>query len=322
MQFFWSLMGMMQSQATGEAAAAAAEGAANAEQAAVPAIPATEYVASDYDTFWLPEPVSVTASNVDDLYMGVLGLSFFCFIGITAAVIYFVWKYRKRPGHEKPLPSPTHNNPLEITWTVIPALICVFLFIFGWRGYVDMATPPKHALEVSITGFKWGWQITYPNGVDDPNGELHVPVDRSVRLVMKSNDVLHDFFIPAFRIKQDVIPMRYTQLWFKATQPGVYRVYCAEYCGMDHSQMKTVVVVHEPGGYEQYLDKIMEQALNIPPAELGKKVYDQYCIACHTLDGSIKVGPSFANLKFGTQNAMADGSSVTVDENYIRESIL
>ncbi|MCG8416595.1 MAG: cytochrome c oxidase subunit II [Proteobacteria bacterium] len=323
-----SLMGTMQADSAGQAVGQAAQQASGAEQAATQAgqavinIPKTAWQDPGTNTFWLPEAASVTTDNVDWIYLGLIGLSIFCFIGITAAVVYFTIKYRQRPGHERPLPSPSHNNPLEITWTLIPAIICVFLFVAGWRGYVDLATPPQHALEISVTGLKWKWKFTYPNGVDDPNGELHVPVNRSVRLVMSSNDVIHSFFIPAFRIKQDVVPQRYTQLWFKATQPGVYRMYCAEYCGLEHSQMKTVIVVHEPGGYADYLARIEEQALNIPPAELGKKMYDNYCIACHTLDGTTKVGPSFKDLVLGGQNEMTDGSSIVVDENYIRESIV
>lgn len=324
-----TLMGMMQSDAAGQAAAGAAEAAAPAGEAAKAAAQAIEIAPTVYpgpaptDLYWLPEPVSVTTESVDWLYYGVLGLSYFCFIGITIAVIYFVLKYRKRPGHDQAQPSPSHNNPLEITWTVIPAIICVFLFLFGWRGYIDVATPPEHALEIQITGQKWFWTVKYPNGYNDPNNELHVPVNRSVRLIMTSNDVLHSFFIPVFRVKQDVVPRRYTELWFKATKPGVYRVYCAEYCGKDHSQMKTVVVVHEPGGYQKYLERV-DEAENAGPADVktGEKVYNQFCIACHTLDGSARVGPSFKNLVMGSDHKMTDGSMVKVDENYLKESIL
>jgi cytochrome c oxidase subunit 2 len=207
---------------------------------------------------------------------------------------------------------------LEITWTVIPAIVCVFLFIFGWRGFMDLTTAPKHALEIQVKAMKWKWQFTHYNGVKD--NVLHVPVDRSVRLVMTSNDVLHSFFVPAFRVKQDVVPKRYTQVWFKATKPGVYRVYCAEYCGMDHSQMKTMVVVHKSGEYNAYLQRKYDEQMTMSPLERGECVYKSYCIACHTVDGSPRVGPSFKG-SFGETHEMQDGTSVTVDENYIRESV-
>lgn len=299
------------------AAGAAGQAAAgDAAQAATTAAADAQW--STGGTTWLPEAASVTTGGMDPLFYGLLGLSIFCFVGITTAVIYFVIKYRARPGH-KPEPSSSHNDTLEVTWTVIPSIICVFLFVFGWRGYLDLATPPKHALEIQVTAQKWSWNFTHPNGVNDP--VLHVPVDRSVRMVMKSQDVIHSFFVPAFRVKQDVLPNRYTQVWFKGTKPGVYRLYCAEYCGRDHSMMKTTVVVHERGGYEKYLADKEAMMNNLPPVELGKKVYEARCVACHTTDGTPRVGPTFKGV-WGTESAFTDGSKATVDENYINESIL
>jgi cytochrome c oxidase subunit 2 len=269
--------------------------------------------------FWVPEAVNLAGDGSDALYYGVLGMSFFFFFAITGAVVYFVIKYRHRPGH-KSEPSAAHNDALEITWTVIPTIICVFLFLFGWREYIHMATPPQRAIEIQTVARKWAWQFTHQNGVQDSN--LHVPVDVPVRMVMTSQDVLHSFYVPAFRVKQDIIPRRYTFVWFQATKPGVYRLYCAEYCGTDHSNMKVNVVVHSPGGYERYLADAQERMQNLPPVELGKSAYEKKgCAACHSLDGSPKVGPSFKGI-FGTQVTLANGASVTVDENYLRESIL
>lgn len=310
-------------QAAGAAPTAAAGAAINAATDATAAAAAVDPAAAPWNTggtFWLPESASVTSDSPDLLFYGVLGLSIFCFVAITAAVVYFVIKYRARPGHA-PEPSSSHNDALEITWTIIPSIICVFLFVFGWRGYIDLATPPKHALEIQATAQKWSWNFSYPNGANDP--VLHVPVNRSVRMIMKSQDVLHSFFVPAFRVKQDVLPRRYTQVWFKATKPGVYRLYCAEYCGKDHSLMKTTVVVHEPGGYERYLAAKEDEMNNLPPVELGAKVYGIRCVACHTVDGSPKPGggPTFKGL-WGTESAFTDGTKAPVDENYIRDSIL
>jgi cytochrome c oxidase subunit 2 len=312
------------------AAPAPADGAAPAAAGAAPAAAPAPMAPAWYEelankphelggNFWVPEAVNLAGDGADNLYYGVLGMSFFFFFAIAGAVVYFVIKYRHRPGH-KSQPSAAHNDALEITWTVIPTIICVFLFLFGWREYIHMATPPQRAIEIQTVARKWAWQFTHQNGVQDSN--LHVPVDTPVRMVMTSQDVLHSFYVPAFRVKQDIIPRRYTFVWFQATKPGVYRLYCAEYCGTDHSNMKVNVVVHSPGGYERYLADAQERMQNLPPVELGKSAYEKKgCAACHTLDGSAKIGPSFKGV-FGSQITLANGASVTVDENYLRESIL
>ncbi|MBA3817622.1 MAG: cytochrome c oxidase subunit II [Deltaproteobacteria bacterium] len=277
-------------------------------------------------TFWMPKAVNIEADDSDRMFYAVLGLSAFFFFAITGAVIFFVIKYRHRPGH-KAQPSAAHNDALEVTWTVIPTIICVFLFYYGWRTYVRIVTPPNKAVEVQLLAWRWNWNFTHFNGVED--SDLHVPVNRPVRLVMTSKDVLHAFYAPVMRVKQDIIPRRYTYAWFMPTKPGTYRLTCAEYCGTDHSQMgktadgrRAVVVVHKEGDYERYLaDK---QALDGggDPVEHGKRLYEKKgCTACHSIDGSARVGPSFKGT-FGTEQAMADGSKVTVDENYIRESLL
>lgn len=326
-----SLMGNMQAGGASDAAAQAAASAAGAAgQAGTQAAQAIKIPPTPYDDavgtpdFWLPMDASaLTSGNVDWLYHFLLWLSLVCFVGITFAVIYFTWKYRERPGHKKPLPSPHHNNPLEITWTIIPAMICVFLFVAGWRGYIDNSTPPQNTWDVSITGLKWKWKVVYPNGYEDPNGELHVPVDTPVRLVMTSVDVIHSFYIPVFRIKKDVVPRRYTQLWFKASDTGVFRVFCTEYCGLEHSMMKTLVVVHDKEDYQAYLDKVaLFWETGLTPSERGKKVYDNYCIACHNLDKTTKVGPGFGDIAFGGEHEIVGQPNVLVDENYIRESLI
>lgn len=318
---------MMQGEA-GAAAPAAAEAAAgaapqaadSAAAAAAPAMQAAQAAAPTWSTessFWLPENAALQADNVDWLFYGLIGLSAFCFAAITFAVVYFTWKYRARPGH-KAQPSPSHNDALEVTWTIIPAIICVFLFVFGWRGYIDNATPPKHGIDVYVTAAKWSWTFSHKNG-EVSDGVLHAPVNRPVRLIMTSRDVIHSFFVPAFRIKQDVVPRRYTQIWFEATKPGTYRLYCAEFCGLDHSQMVTTVVIHEPGGYEKYLEESATPAE--ATKEFGEKLYTRYCMSCHTTDGSARVGPSFKD-SYGAPRELEGGARAVADENYIRESIL
>lgn len=270
-------------------------------------------------TYWLPKSVNSATTGTDTMFYAVLAMSFFFFFAITFAVIYFVWKYRHRPGH-KAQPSASHNDAMEITWTVIPSIICVFLFVYGWRGYVAGATPPRQALEVQVLAYRWGWNFTHYNGVQD--SDLHVPVNTPVRLVMTSKDVLHSFFVPVLRTKQDLVPRRYTYVWFEASKPGTYRLYCTEYCGKDHSQMKVKLVVHPTGGYERYLEEKGNEGGNLPPAEYGKQLYEKKgCNACHSLDGSPRVGPSFKGI-FGSKIKLASGDEVDGDENYLRTSIL
>ena len=282
--------------------------------------------------YWMPKSVNTVTDDSDFMFFSVLGLSAFFFFAIAAAVIYLVIKYRHRPGH-KPEPSAAHNDALEVTWTVIPTIICVFLFYYGWRAYIHIVTPPQKAVEINVLAMRWSWNFTHSNGVED--SDLHVPVNTPVRLVMTSKDVLHAFYVPVLRTKQDIIPRRYTYVWFNATKPGTYRLNCAEYCGTNHSQMgitgptpdwpqgrRAVVVVHEPGGYERYLSDKAASSQNMEPDKLGAMLYEKKgCNACHTTDGSARVGPSFKG-SFGTEAALADGSKVKVDENYIRESLM
>jgi cytochrome c oxidase subunit II len=338
------------SAATGSAAGSAAVGSASGSadgsgagsgsgSAAAPTGPAWYDVLANKDieeegNFWMPKAVNEAADESDMMFYAVLGLSAFFFIAIAFAVVYLVIKYRHRPGH-KPEPSAAHNDVLEITWTVIPTIICVFLFWYGWHSYIRVVTPPNKAVEIDVLAWRWNWQFTHENGVTD--SDLHVPAGVPVRLVMTSKDVLHSFYAPAMRVKQDVVPRRFTYAWFQATKPGTYRLTCAEYCGTSHAQMacldvdkvtghcnrRAVVVVHKDlEEYEKYLnDKILDQ-LKMPPVELGKMLYDKKgCSSCHTIDGSARVGPSWKQPDWGKEITLTTGT-VTMDENYVRESIL
>jgi cytochrome c oxidase subunit II len=272
-------------------------------------------------TYWLPPAASKDAQGPDDLFIWVLGLSAFFFIAILIVVVYFVIKYRHKPGR-KPEPSPAHNDVLEITWTVIPTIIVVILFVYGWRSYISLTSIPETRPEnqIAVTAQKWNWSFRYYNGVED--NVLHVPVDEPVKLTMTSTDVLHSFFIPVFRVKQDVVPRRFTYVWFWPTKTGVYRVYCTEYCGKDHSQMKTKVVVHTSGDYERFLSEAYAKQQSLTGAPLGESVYHKKgCEGCHTLDGSVRLGPSWKGV-YGTDVKLADGSTVKMDDAYIRSSIL
>jgi cytochrome c oxidase subunit 2 len=230
-------------------------------------------------------------------------------------------KYRakSRSANELAEPSSDHNTTLEITWSIIPLFICIALFVWGFKGFVDLRTPPKDSLEIHAIGKRWAWTFQYPHGADNT---LHVPVDKNVRMVISSLDVLHSLFIPNFRVKMDAVPGRYTDLWFRATKPGTYPIFCAEYCGTQHSDMLANIVVHPPGGYEAWVEEQKKLIERLPPVELGKLVYSkQGCNACHTVDGTPKIGPTWKGV-YGTTEKLTGGATVVVDENYIRESIL
>jgi cytochrome c oxidase subunit II len=203
---------------------------------------------------------------------------------------------------------------------VIPLFLVIAIFVWGFKGFVNLRTVPKDALEIHVQAQKWSWLFTYPNGYTDT--ELHVPVDRDVRVIIQSTDVLHSLFIPAFRVKMDAVPGRYTDLWFNATKTGAFPIFCTEYCGTAHSDMLSQTIVHEPGGYERWLEEADRAREQMDPVELGQQLYTQQgCATCHSTDGSVRVGPTWKGI-FGATHAMTDGTRVVVDENYLRESIL
>jgi cytochrome c oxidase subunit 2 len=274
------------------------------------------------DLFWMPVDASVTTRNVDWLYDFMVWMSVVSCVAILGAMAYFVLKYKatSRKANERALSQLDHSTSLEITWSVLPIFVLIALFVWGFKGFVDMRTPPKDAYEIRATGQKWKWLFTYPGGfVDDT---LHVPVNRPVRMVIDSVDVLHSLYFPNFRQKIDAIPGRYTDLWFQATKAGDYPIECAEYCGTSHSNMLSHVIVHPAGGYEAWLQEQQNKILSLPPEELGKLLFEkQGCNTCHTVDGTPKIGPTWKGA-FGKSESFTDGSSGKVDENYIRQSIL
>jgi cytochrome c oxidase subunit 2 len=273
----------------------------------------------DDGSFWMPPQVSTVAPNVDWLFQFILGISVFFFLLIVVLMVVFIIRYRRREGVEAEA-SASHNTLLELTWTIIPLILVVVIFFFGFKGFLDMATPPANAYEILVDGQKWNWTFTYPNGYADSN--LHVPVDRPVRLVMTSADVIHSLYVPAFRIKADVVPGRYSKAWFEATEPGSYELFCAEYCGTSHSDMIAQVVVHPAGEFETWLDKASNFLETMSPVDAGRKLYQvRGCQQCHSVDGSGKTGPTLLGL-YGADRLFADGSRTVADENYIRESIL
>ena len=272
------------------------------------------------DGSWMPVQASTGAPAVDRLFFFILWLSVAFFVLIVGLMVLFVVRYRRRAGRTAPDASPSHNTALELTWTIIPLILVIVIFAWGFKVFMDMSTPPGNAYEVLVTGQKWKWLFTYPNGHVDEN--LHVPVDTPVRLVMTSEDVIHSFYVPAFRMKKDVVPGRYTKAWFRANKTGEYQVYCAEYCGTSHSDMLSMVVVHEPGGLESWLEKAADFLNTMSPAEAGAKLVAQRgCAQCHSVDGRGGIGPSLKGV-FGHQVQLVSGPPLVADEDYIRESIL
>lgn len=277
------------------------------------------------DSFWLPTDASVTTRNIDWVWDFMVWMSVLTALAIFVAMFHFVTKYKakSRAANEAVEKSAEHNTALEITWSVIPLFVVIALFVWGFKGYVDLRTPPKDAMELRANAQKWKWTFDYkcPTGgmTDDT---LHVPIDRPVRMIISSVDVLHALYIPAFRTKMDAVPGRYTDLWFQATKAGDYPLFCAEYCGTSHSDMLTHVVVHPAGEYETWLKTACEKADSMVGPERGKKLFTQQgCDTCHSVDGTPKIGPTWKGL-FGKSEPLANGSSVQVDENYLRESIL
>jgi cytochrome c oxidase subunit 2 len=272
-------------------------------------------------SLFFPQRSSTDAAIVDEVFYFILIVSVIFFAIIVSVMLLFVIKYRRRT-EELPEKSPSHSNALEAVWTVIPTILVAVIFVWGFFGYMEMRQAPDDSYEIQVVAKKWAWSFMYPNGHIE--ADLHVPVDRPIRLVMTSDDVIHSLYIPAFRLKMDVVPGRYNRTWFQATETGDYDLFCAEYCGTQHSTMLAKVVVHPSGEFEKWLEEAANFLQRMSPEEGGAVLYQRRgCAQCHSIDGSAKAGggPSFKGV-FGTQQALTTGEEITVDENYIRESIL
>ncbi len=273
--------------------------------------------------FLLPPAKSTHADAVDKLFGFVNFVSVILIVGITIAVLYFVYKYYRKSENEV-TPIIRQNVPLEVAWTIIPLFLVFIVFGWGFKGYMELTQVPEDAYEIHVTAQRWLWKFEYPNGATTTN-ELHVPANRPVKLLMqsKSGDVIHSFYVPDYRIKKDVLPNQYTQVWFNVKEPGESDLFCAEYCGTGHSDMTGTVIAHSEDEYEEWLaDAGSGSMKDLPPVERGEKLFTQNaCQTCHSLDGSRKTGPTVKGL-FGSEEEMESGQTITVDENYLRESIL
>jgi cytochrome c oxidase subunit 2 len=257
------------------------------------------------------------APRVDALYYFLIAVTAFFTLLVAGLVVYFAIKYRRRSKDEAGVPI--HGSMwLEAAWTIIPLIIV--LVIFGWSSsiFFSMARPPANTLDVYVVGKQWMWKFQHLDGRMEVN-ELHVPVGVDVKLTMTSQDVIHDVYIPNFRLKADVLPGKYTHLWFKATQPGKYHLFCAEYCGTNHSGMVGWIIVQERADYERWLAGSGSQGTTM--AQAGEKLFkDLACSSCHQADTTGR-GPTIIGL-YGNKVTLDNGSTVMADEAYLRESIL
>ena len=270
-----------------------------------------------YDTFWLPKAASTFASDVDAVYWFILILCTIFFIPMMGAMFYFAWAYRDKNDGRKP--NPIHGNmTIEAVWTFVPTVLLVAIFAWSFTVWMDMQVPLGKTLDVHVVGQKWSWSYNYMDEGVVGATELVVPVDQPVKLIMYSQDVLHSYFVPAFRIKKDVVPGRYSVLWFEATEVGEYQVYCTEYCGREHSRMYSVVRVLSETDYNQWLE---DQTQVVVGPTYGEELFaSKGCTACHKTSEETLIGPGLGNMY--NKNRKTDKGDVVADDEYLRESIV
>lgn len=296
------------------------------------------------------EGASTQAVDTDNIYMFIMWVCIISFGLLLIPIVWFPIKYRRAKQATNYMQSPSHNTPLELTWSIVPLLVMTVMFIWGFKGYVAKLAAPSDAEEITIRGQKWSWTPVYRNGAGTDQTTrltdtkydvpvIYVPAGRPVKLIMVSTDVIHAFYIPDFRTKMDVFPNRYTSMWFQPMEPTVqsgddavvdkvtgkalkgHKVFCAEYCGTNHSEMAGLIVVLPEAAYEK---KVHELATKFPDgswakagAEIAKR---KGCFACHSVDGAKNTGPTWQNM-YGDTHSYTDGSTHKVDEDWLRENI-
>lgn len=265
---------------------------------------------------FMPPQGTKVAAKVDALYKFLAGASLISCILVIGGMCLFAWQYRRKPGVKSAYIS--HNTVAEFLWSFIP--FCIFMVAFGWGWYVyhDIRTMPENAFEVHVHAQKWNWTFEYKSGRKSA-GDMYVPVNTPVRVIMDSADVIHSFYMPAFREKQDVVPGRYSNQWFEVEKPGTYQVFCAEYCGEGHSAMLGKIHALSKADFDQWLANDPYKGLSA--VDIGKTLFNQRCTACHNPTEEKKVGPGLQHV-FGHMVDLEGGEKVMADENYIRESIL
>ena len=265
---------------------------------------------------FFPEQASNFAGNVDALFLFILLTCLFFAVLVSLLAIYAAFKYRRTSPGE--IGSDIEGNTvLEIGWTVIPLIIALGMFAWGAVIYVNYRIAPKDTLDIYVVGKQWMWKLQQPNGKREID-ELHIPVNRDIKLILGSEDVIHNFYVPAFRVKMDVVPGRYNTMWFRPTKIGKYHFFCSQYCGTNHAAMGGWVTVMDPAEYAAWLSN---EAGDVNPASAGEKLFTQLaCVTCHLANGTGRA-PSL-NGVYGAKVLLADGTTVLADDAYIRESIL
>ena len=282
---------------------------------------------------WLPEQASTFAKPVDYLHYFVITVTMLVSVVVGLMAFFFFFKYRERRKRQS-TPMVIPSVKFEVVVIGVPLFFFLLWFVQGFKDYIWYTTPPKNTMDVYVMGKKWMWKFAYPDG---PNaiGTLHVPANRPVRLLMTSRDVIHSFFVPDFRVKQDVLPGRYTELWFEATQPGRYQILCTEYCGTWHSQMWGEVVVMPGPDFDSWLaeqkagltERIDSGGDDGPSfrgtlVEYGKRIaMAQGCLKCHSLDGSQHIGPTWLDM-YLRKETLENGETVVADEAYMTDSMI
>ncbi|MCP5480889.1 MAG: cytochrome c oxidase subunit II [Spirochaetales bacterium] len=282
------------------------------------------------------EGASNHAPGVDSLMLWINIITIAAFIIVNAVLVYFIIRYRRRGDNDR-TSRVAHNTTIEVVWTVIPSIVFVWLYIWGMIVFLEMRHQPSDAREVLVSGTRWQWDFTYPDAGDDvvtvaTQDELILEAGKPVKLIMQATDVLHSFFVPAFRVKEDVVPGVYTYVSFipyisetsEDPNRSRYQVFCTEYCGKEHSMMLADAIVLSSEAYQARMAELLEKAridLSNITAERGQEIYTARCASCHSVDGSVVVGPSFQGI-VGRSREFTDGSTVVADENYIRQSIL
>ena len=264
----------------------------------------------------LPDSASSMSGRVDAVYLFLICVSAFFATLICALILVFAFRYARKPG--RPRGADIHGSlPLELVWTLVPLGLTMIMFVWGAKLFFQHRIVPADATDVYVVGKQWMWKLQHPTGQREIN-DLHVPVGTAVKLTMTSEDVIHSFFVPAFRMKMDVLPGRTTHAWFRATKPGEYHLFCAEYCGTKHSAMVGRIHAMEPQEYERWLG-----GANVgeTPAESGRRLFESLrCDTCHE-DVSHERGPTLRG-EFGSEIELADGTRARVDEDFVRESLL
>ena len=278
--------------------------------------------------FYMPDLAAEQGTDTDWL-MDLINIVTVIFtVIVLAALIYFAIRYRQRGDTPREGKGTSHSTTLEITWTLIPTMIVLVIFSYGFKGYLNQQIAPPNAIQIDVRGYRWAWAFSYPDAAGGIDSVLYVPLNEAVELTMNSDDVIHSLYIPAFRAKKDVVPGRYNKMWFRPTELGTYELFCSEYCGTSHSRMGTKVVVLSYEDWEAKMDEIADpytrinyktgEKEEVPFAEVGMQYHQNLCVSCHSVDGSVGTGPSWLGI-YGQPRA--GSTQGVVNEEYIAESI-